>query len=90
MKTIKLLNYEIESIVKALGDAKSIMNTNDDTKKLPISVLWKMDENMEKLRAINTKIQNKRGEIESSFADDEHSYEEVDENGNRLRKVKTE
>lgn len=90
MKTIKLYNYEINGIVEALADPKSIMNTSDPEKKLPIEILWKMDENLEKLQSIDSRIRKKRGEIEQSYADDEHSYMDTLESGQSVRKIKEE
>lgn len=89
-KTITLYNYEVNNIVEALRNPQSIMYTNDPEKKLPISVLWKMDENFEKLQNIAIRIQKKREEIEMDYADDEHSYIDDSEQGMGNRKVKEE
>lgn len=88
MKTIKLTNYEIASIIEVLDqNPDSIINTKDADKKLPISVLWDIDENMDKLRKIHQKIIQKRTEIEQGYQTDEYS-EEVEENGKTIRKVR--
>lgn len=90
MKTIKLRNYEIEGILKILNNPNSILYTDAPEKKLPVSVLWCMDENTEKLRNIETRINKKRDEIEQDYVDDEHSYIDTDENGITSRRVKPE
>ncbi len=90
MKNIKLRNFEIEGIVKVLDNSESLLNTSDPTKKLPISVLWTMDENMTKLREIASRINKKREEIQGEYADDEHSFTETQEDGSMVRKVKEE
>lgn len=88
MKTIKLTNYEINGIVSALKDSNSLLYTNDPTKRLPVPVLWVMDENFETLSKIASRIQKKREEIEREYIDDEHSYDDFDPNGNPIRKIK--
>lgn len=90
MKTIKLYNYEIENIIKVLSHPQSILYTDDQGKKLPLSVLWKIDENVETLHKIRERIQKKRNEIEQEYSDDEHSYDTTNENGYPVRKVKDE
>lgn len=87
MKTIKLRNFEVEGILNVLEQKDSILYTNDPSKKLPITILWDMDENVEKLRSISTRIKKKREEIEREYADDEHSFNETAEDGTVVRKV---
>ena len=89
MKKIKLRNFEIEGIVKSLSNPNSLLYTDDPTKKLPVSVLWVMDENMDKLRSISTRIQKKRDEIERGYADDDHSFT-IDSEDGPVRRVKDE
>ena len=88
MKTVNLYNYEVESIVKTLSDPGSILNTDDSSKKLPIGILWKIDENVERLYAISNRIQKKRAEIEQKYIDDEHSEDVTLDSGEVIRKVK--
>ena len=90
MKTITLYNYEVNAIVETLKNPQSIMNTNDPEKRLPIGVLWKIDENFEKLQNIANRIQKKREEIEMEYIDDEHSFVDNSEQGMGNRRVKDE
>lgn len=90
MKNIKLRNFEVEGIVNTLEKRDSLLYTNDPEKKLPVSVLWIMDENMDRLREIVSRIQKKREEIQSEYADDDHSFNETQEDGSIIRKVKNE
>lgn len=87
MKNITLTNYEITTIVKALENPDSILYTDNSNKILPVSLLWKMDENFEKLRSVYSRIEKKRSQIEQQFADDEHSYEDTVD-GQQIRKIK--
>lgn len=89
-KTITLYNYEINGIVENLVKPQSIMYSNDPEKKLPISVLWRMDENMEKLQGIVNRIRAKREEIEQEYVDDEHSATVTLESGEVVRQIKDE
>lgn len=89
-KTITLYNYEVSKIMENLMKPQSIMNTDDPEKKLPISVLWAIDENVEKLQNIASRIQNKREEIEMQYIDDEHSSIVTLESGESVRQVKKE
>ena len=90
MKIIKLSNFEISNIVEILMDSQSIINTSDPEKKLPIEVLWKIDENLEKLMNINSRIKKKRNEIEQEYINDECSYIDTLESGEQIRRIKKE
>ena len=91
MKTIKLMNFEVSGIIETLDqNADSIINTNDTSKKLPISVLWDIDENLDKLRAINKKIIQKRQDIEKEYSDDVYSENVKAQDGTEMRRVKPE
>ena len=86
-KKITFSNYEIDSIVKNLDSPDSILCTDNPERRLPISALWVMETNLDKMRDIARKIAKEREKIEMPFADDEHSSL-VEENGQMTRKIK--
>ena len=88
-KKITFSNYEIDSIVKNLDSPDSILSTDDPERRLPISALWVMETNLDKMRDIARKIAKERERIEIPFSDDEHSSL-VEEEGQTVRKIKDE
>lgn len=89
MNNIKLKNFEIEVIVGLLTRKDSLLNS--DNKPLSISVLWKIDSNLNILSAIAQNIQKMRERIMSKYNTDVYSYEEKNEDGEFIgRKIKPE
>ena len=87
MKTLTLTNFEIDSIVRNLESPESILFSDDPKKMLPISIMWKIDENFERIKNIHNRLQKRREQIEQKYADDEHSVIETIK-GQQVRKVK--
>lgn len=87
-KKITFSNYEIDAIVRNLDSPDSILSTDDPEKRLPISALWIMETNLDKMRDIARKIAKEREKIEMPFSDDEHS-EVFEENGQTVRRIKS-
>ena len=90
MKKITLKNFEVQNIVNLLSAQDSILNNRSDN-KMPISLLWNIDKNFEKLNKINENILKMRRDIEQGYLSDEYSYDNKDENGNIVgRQIKQE
>ena len=85
---MKIKNYEIKKIVTDLSSKESFMNTNSN--ELPISLLWDISNNFDKLLSLSEKIDKMVEDIQTQFSSDEFS-EQVIENGKEIgRRIKME
>lgn len=90
MKKITLKNFEIEFVVNMLSNQDSLLNSGSPDKKIPISVLWAIDENFRKLIAISQKINEMKQKIQIKYSSDKYS-EDMYEDGNLVgRNIKKE
>lgn len=85
-----LTNYEISVIVKELSQANSILYTDDDTKRFPIKILWKIDGNFQKLQDLSKRIEEAKRKINLSYSTEEKSNETITADGKPIRQVKPE
>lgn len=83
MKQVKLNNSEIQAIVRNLSDQNSLLNSNDQTKKVAFSILWRLDGNFRKLSDISSRVDDEINKINSKYLDDKYSYD--DEGGRRVK-----
>lgn len=88
MKTIKLTNGEINTIVKLLSDNQSIINSNDPNRRFSISILWNIETNFKKLLEINSRFEENREKIRSEYFTEERAESILDKNGNPTERVK--
>ena len=85
---MKIKNYEIKKIVTELSSKESFMNTNSN--ELPISLLWDISNNFDKLLSLSEKIDKMVEDIQNQFSSDEFSEPAI-ENGKEIgRRIKTE
>ena len=85
---MKIKNYEIKKIVTDLSSKESFMNTNSN--ELPISLLWDISNNFDKLLSLSEKIDKMVEDIQNQFSSDEFSEPAI-ENGKEIgRRIKME
>lgn len=84
---MKLKNFEIREIISALAGQNSLINS---TEKMPIKILWVIDGNLNKLKEIAERIDQKQEEINQSYNTEEKSESCFFENGEEGRRVKDE
>jgi len=78
METIKLKNYEIATIVNTLNNPNSIINSTDQSKTYPVSLLWKINSNKKILDEIMERIGAEEQKINAEFSTDDKSYKNED------------
>ena len=84
-KTLK--NFEIVDILNKLSEPDSLINSSSPDKKLPISILWKINGNVKVLKEILTRIQEEEQKINDEyFNNDDKSF--VNDEG--LKEIKFE
>lgn len=87
-RTVTLTNGEIEFIMNYMnGDSYCFKKTNN---KVIGTVSWAMFTNRKALTEAATRIDEFRTEINNGYINDEKSYVTKDDEGNDVRRVKTE
>ena len=72
-KTLK--NFEIVDILNKLSEPDSLINSTSPDKKLPISILWKINGNVKVLREILIRVQEEEQKINDEyFNNDDKSF----------------
>lgn len=82
MKNIKIKNWEVRSILELLNDKESLLNSDSPDKRLPLKIMWILDENYRKLIDISNKISEMEQKIWKRYFDEGKLNSEKDENGN--------
>ena len=90
MKNIKIKNWEVRGILNLLNDKDSLLNSDSPDKRLPIKVMWILDENYRKLCDIANKIGEMEQKIWKRYYDEGKVDSIKDENGNEKLLVKDE
>lgn len=78
MKTITLKNYEIATIVNTLNNPTSIINSTDQSKTYPVSLLWKINSNKKILDEIMERIGAEEQKINAEYSTDDRSIKNED------------
>ena len=86
MKRKTFHNYEIIDILNALFSSDSLVNSKDPDKKLSVRILWKINGNINTLKAIQMRISEEEQKINEEYFNDEKSQK----NENGLQEVKPE